>query len=63
MSTSGRRQRSRHLVITTRAASAFDRTHWESAAGSEEHITLAIQWIEHASGGRVQRPAGVAATR
>jgi hypothetical protein len=58
MSTWGRKARVHALVITTKPAIADTRTHWESAAGSEENIALAIQWIEHASGGRVKRPAG-----
>ncbi|HEV8587222.1 MAG TPA: hypothetical protein VGT02_19845 [Methylomirabilota bacterium] len=53
LSISGRRRNVRHLVIVTRPESAPGYGHWRSVAGSEEYIVLAIQWIEHASGGRI----------
>jgi hypothetical protein len=53
MSASGRRALSYHLVVTTKSTGGLERTHWASAAGSEEHVTLALKWIAHASGGRV----------
>jgi hypothetical protein len=62
MTRSGRKNRATHLVITTKSDGALDRTYWESAAGSDEYIALAIQWIEHASGGRL-KPRAAAATR
>lgn len=55
MSTWGRRARVHSLVITSKATTPSPRTHWESAPGREENIRLAIQWIEHASGGRMTR--------
>jgi hypothetical protein len=58
ISTSGRRRSVRHLVVMVRPTGALDRMHWESAAASEENVALAIQWIEHASGGKVTRPPG-----
>lgn len=61
---SGRKRKAAaHLVIMTKPAGPLDRTYWESAAGSDEYIALAIQWIEHASGGRLKQRAAAATTR
>ena len=49
-------------MVQVQLDQVLDRTYWESAAGSEEYIALAIQWIEHTSGGRVKH-ASAAATR
>jgi hypothetical protein len=59
MTRSGRKQRSTHLLITTKPAGSRERTSWESAAGSDAHIALAIQWIEHAGGARLKQRAAV----
>jgi hypothetical protein len=49
----GRRYEFHYLVIATKPVSGVERRHWESIRGSEENIVLALQWIEHASGGRL----------
>lgn len=54
LSTWGRKGRSYALVITTKPGGPHA-WRWESVAGDEENILLAIQWIQHASGGRVAR--------
>jgi hypothetical protein len=63
MSTWGRKARAHAFVITTKATMPGTRTHWESSAGSEANILLAIQWIEHASGRRLAPGTRVPATR
>jgi hypothetical protein len=60
MTTWGRARRSAKahgLAITTKTATASGRTYWESAAGDEANIVRAMEWIEHASGGRLARQA------
>ena len=59
ITTSGRARRvkSHALAITTKTATASGRTFWESAAGDEANILRAMEWIEHASGGRLGRQA------
>jgi hypothetical protein len=63
MTTSGRKGRVSHLVITTKSTGALDRTYWESVGGDQQYIALAIQWIEHASGGRLKHRAAAVTKR
>ena len=59
LSTSTRRGRAvgHGLTIMTKPMSPFASTYWPSAPAEREHVILAIQWIEHASGGRLTRSA------
>lgn len=42
-----------HLVIATKPDSPSGWYLWRSESGSQENVGRAIEWIEHASGGRV----------
>ena len=42
-----------HLEIVTKTESPFGWRMWRSEAADGEHVKLALQWIEHAGGGRV----------
>ncbi|MBM3218500.1 MAG: hypothetical protein FJZ38_07405 [Candidatus Rokubacteria bacterium] len=59
LSTSTRRGRAvgHGLVIMTKPTSLFASTYWPSAPAEREHVIPAIQWVEHASGGRLTRSA------
>jgi hypothetical protein len=51
----GRRTKSPQLVIIVKPTGVFENTRWESTSGDEAYITRAMEWIEHAAGGRLQR--------
>ena len=54
-SQTGGRRRARTLVLTVKPTSGLASGRWESAAGDPDYMLRALEWLEHASGGRLRR--------